>query len=180
MLLPGLPAPPASSRISDNTKPCAQAPKGANPTPSRAGLRGNPSRLLSGPDTQEAMLHIAQLVEQGHSHLVPWTGADPTGTKPPTQPQHTSGKRTDTGEPLQPANAGTQQAIAAVEQPSNRHQPQQRSASSEATPTRNLTGPKQVPGAYAHPDRGPSTAGHGGPAAAAGLDNVRVGGNRSA
>ena len=35
-------------------------------------------RASAGQDTQEAMLHAIQLIEQGQAHLVPWTGLDPT------------------------------------------------------------------------------------------------------
>ena len=78
------------------------------------------------------MLHIAHLVKQDQSHLVPWTGADPTGARPRALPQHADAKTPDT-EP-QPSTARTQQASAAAEQPSKRHKPAQRDTATEATP----------------------------------------------
>ena len=51
-------------------------------TPLTTGIPRGPPHLLPGDDTQEAMLHIINLVEQGQSHLVPWTGGNPLQATP--------------------------------------------------------------------------------------------------
>ena len=56
------------------------------------------------------MLHIINLVKQGQSHLVPWTGADPRAASAPQQRQSLPGSTSDQAEDRAAAAAGNDEA----------------------------------------------------------------------
>ena len=108
------------------------------------------------------MLHIINLVKQGQSHLVPWTGADPRAASAPQQRQSLPGSTSDQAEDRAAAAAGNDEA------------PQKRRRT-EARPRSHALccppGADEHTAAPPHAGRGPDSASNRSPPATAGLDH---------